>query len=274
MDYKFGTKNNWRRWAWNRIADRVENPRDSLVLFLAGSEALDVPVAQQHGFRQKNMIAVEKDRDILGALRARGVLAIKGDLFDVCRAWDFNRKVGVVVADLTCGLELNVATGLANLQLHPAFADSVFCVNLFHGRENTGKDWRQSMSSGAVQAGVVRHRGELLFEAVLVHLVGRGLKGLPEQTLDQHRAVVAQKCIEWAVAARPVFWQYRTSGSNYMDSVVFHSPVWGIAMAQHGATLGAHKFARSVPLAGSLRKQSQRTAAVLAHRTMRHGPGF
>ena len=35
--YKFGNKNNWRRWQWNKIMERLNKPpKDAVVVYLIG----------------------------------------------------------------------------------------------------------------------------------------------------------------------------------------------------------------------------------------------
>jgi hypothetical protein len=76
MNYKFGTKANWRRWQWNRIVERLAVPvRDAVVVYLAGPEDLDRPVALSKGFRPDNLIAVDRDGDVVKQLRMNGTLS-------------------------------------------------------------------------------------------------------------------------------------------------------------------------------------------------------
>ena len=39
INYDFGAKNNWRRWAWNRAKERISvKPKDAIVLYLPAKE--------------------------------------------------------------------------------------------------------------------------------------------------------------------------------------------------------------------------------------------
>ena len=41
-NYKFGRKNNWRRWAWNKAKDRLSVPvKDAVVLYLPSKQNID-----------------------------------------------------------------------------------------------------------------------------------------------------------------------------------------------------------------------------------------
>jgi hypothetical protein len=45
FNYDFGAKRNWRRWAWNRIAERVADKSNALCLYLPSSNDEDRPIA-------------------------------------------------------------------------------------------------------------------------------------------------------------------------------------------------------------------------------------
>lgn len=134
-DYKFGSKNNWRRWCWNRISERMIKPKpDCIVLYLAGAQDLDRPIAISHGFRAANLIAIERDGKSISMLREAGVLAINSDLESVCWSWA-EPAVEVLYADFCCGLTPKIVGLLAMLPFLPAFQDTTIMINLLAGRE-------------------------------------------------------------------------------------------------------------------------------------------
>lgn len=101
--YKFGIKNNWRRQIWNEISSRIKVPKkEAIVVYLAGKEDLDRKVAIEKGFKPYNLIAIDRDKDVIDHLKSRGVLAIQGDLFDVIKG--FCGNIDVLVADMCCGV--------------------------------------------------------------------------------------------------------------------------------------------------------------------------
>lgn len=104
--YKFGDKNNWRRWVWNRICERLTKPRrDAVVVYLPGKEDLDRKVAVERGFSPYNLIAVDRSPSVVSIMKAKGALCIEGNLIDVLQCFkNTNVRVDVVLADLCCGL--------------------------------------------------------------------------------------------------------------------------------------------------------------------------
>lgn len=134
--FKNGQKNQWRREAWNRIAELTPDRHNALVVYLPGFEDLDRPEALRRGFRDANLIAIERDPETAQSLRCSGRTVIQGDLLETLTFWPSHRKVAVVVADLQSGL----ADGARNLamltQLCPALNDATLLVNLQRGRES------------------------------------------------------------------------------------------------------------------------------------------
>jgi len=104
--YKFGNKNNWRRWVWNRISERYRKPKsEAIIVYLAGTEDLDRKIALEHGFKPYNMIAVDRDINVVEALRTKGALAIQGDLFEVLKGFSGTQcRINILIADICCGV--------------------------------------------------------------------------------------------------------------------------------------------------------------------------
>lgn len=173
--YKFGAKNQWRRTIWNLIDDRLRVHRSkAIVLYLAGEADLDREILIRKGFDSRNLIAVERNVDVVASLRARGILTIQGDFFGVVKAWKSKLPIDVVYGDFCCGLSAEVIGNCWALPFLPALRSSVFAFNLQRGRDATGNevrdcraptlrsvmppDWRISE----------KHRGAYAFEAFLV----------------------------------------------------------------------------------------------------------
>lgn len=152
FDYKFGNKNNWRRWAWNRVMERLQVPNeDATVLYLAGRDNLDGEICLSHGFRQENMLAVEAESESLSELRQNGVLAIDGDLFDVCRSWRSDGNVHVVWADLCGGLSRRVLDECMKISLLRHLGDTVFMFNMLRGRDASSNEVRHDRNKRALK---------------------------------------------------------------------------------------------------------------------------
>jgi hypothetical protein len=104
--YNFGNKNNWRRWVWNRICEKYKRPRgDALIVYLAGAEDLDRRIAIEKGFKPYNLIAVDKDENVVNQLRQKGALAIQGDLFEVLKGFNgTDYQIDILIADICSGV--------------------------------------------------------------------------------------------------------------------------------------------------------------------------
>lgn len=255
MNYDYGNKRQWRRWVWNRIAERCENRRDALVLFLAGEEAFDVDTALERGFRATNMVAVERDKRTVEQLRKKGVLTIEGDLVEVLKTWPMDRPVGVILADFCCALEESVHCAFADIDTNPSFWRTVVAVNLQHGREQTGKAWRDFVYNARPSDEWSMHRG--------VQLLGTHLAQVANRLHD------AAHSWDWVYeaalnASRPAVQQYKSSSGKalYFDTAVYRVPVGHLVRP-------FSPFAENLKDKGVHMAQRRRTAAVLAHHTRR-----
>ena len=76
INYKNGRKNNWRRTVFNQVSARV-SARDAIVVYLPGPQDLDRQVLCEKGFSPNNLIAVDKDRNVVASLRSKNKVAIK-----------------------------------------------------------------------------------------------------------------------------------------------------------------------------------------------------
>lgn len=134
-NYKNGRKNNWRNWQWNCARQYIANPSEAIVLYLPGSTDLDRPVAIRKGFKEANLIAIERDTEVTKLLRAKGVTTINDDLLKVINAWPSDIKVGLVIADMVTGLDLEATALIAPWIGSPPFWHSVLSLNAMRGRE-------------------------------------------------------------------------------------------------------------------------------------------
>jgi hypothetical protein len=232
-------------------------------LFLAGENALDIEAAQRRGFAPKNMIAVERDPEALQKLRHRGVLTIDGDLCDVLNNWPTTKNVSAVLADFCCGLEERICTALVWTSINPAFADSVFAVNMLRGRERTNEDILDPrFGSGG------KHRGMKLFDVVSCDPL---LGDLPDDASDSEiQQTLARREPHWRRMTSPAFYSYKsTAGRQAFDCVVWKNPLGMLARQDADfetvAAKGHHLQRDPKGIA-----QRRRTAAVLATHTRRH----
>jgi hypothetical protein len=150
VTYKNGQKNNWRRAAWNAIANATENPADALVLYLPGSTDLDRPEALRRGFKPANLIAVERNEAVTAKLRASGVTVIVGDLNDVLASWPVSVPIGAVLADFQCGVTKTVEKFMRLWSFHPATKNAGAVVNVMRGRDPEN-NWRAALTYEAAE---------------------------------------------------------------------------------------------------------------------------
>ena len=123
MNYDFSQKRHWRRTVWNGIRERLEKPvREALVLYLAAEQDEDREIALQKGFREENLIAVDRRLHVVDSLRAQRRLALHGDVIDVASNWNPAVEVDAVALDFCCGLSLDISLKLPRLTLAPQCA--------------------------------------------------------------------------------------------------------------------------------------------------------
>lgn len=262
MDYNFSTKRHWRRWLWNRIAERCDSPRNALVLFLAGERAADVEVAEAKGFRRANMIAVEKDASTLRKLRAASILTIEGDLVEVLQAWPEDRSIGVVLGDFCSGLERQALKALLSVVTHRPLHQTTFAFNLLRGRDSSTNELRRLVRQ-ADPSRPYLSRAEQLW---LMWGTALGSKLFEDREYSQAQGEWLEA---WSQASRPAATWYRsTAGSQHFDAMVFRQDIrsWLKDQITEYEELPRMPTNRACP---SLLRQSRRTAAVLAHHTRR-----
>lgn len=255
MNYDYGNKRNWRRWMWNRIAERTDDRRNALVLFLAGKDAHDIAVAEQKGFQRKNMIAVERDKATVRELRDSGVLTIEGDLCDVLSSWPQARSVDVVVADFCCGLEIKILQSLHQAPMMRPLINAAMAFNFQRGRERTSEAIFDALACQGVDT---KNRAATFYSLCVAKCM------LNEPNIDQGRAYEAYAL--FGRRAEPKFFSYRsTAGNLYFDTVVFKAPFQRL-LDETGVSLPK---AERLEVPERFKPQVRRTAAVLAHHTRR-----
>ena len=253
---------------WNRVAEKTTSRRDKKVLYLAGPDAYDVGQACLRGFDKRNMIAIERDPNVLLKLRGAGHLAIDGEICDVLEAWPQERPVGVVIADFCCGMNAYIVNRIARRAAHHwPFIDTTFSFNFLRGREKSSRR-DIAMCRESERLDYHKHRGEIFFQMYVASVVANSFMASNLGPVDwhnpAHRLDVAFDVVtNWA---KPQFYSYRSdAGSQYFDSVVFKS-VMGHALRL--APGDARAPAKQV-VPAKLMPQRRRISAVLAHHTRR-----
>lgn len=266
-NYKFGTKNNWRRWVWNRISDRVSVPnREAMCVYLPGPNDLDRVEAKRRGFRDHNLIGVERDKKTLVSLRDRDVLVVDGDFLDVALAVQKNNRVDVVFGDYMHGLEKGIFNRTVNMMFLPNLRQSVFAFNFLRGRDASTNEMR-GFSSQWIDflfpdmAGT-KHRGMHLYAWLISELLPIFFQDEMKSSIED-REIVAKR---WMSRLDPSLNTYK-SGPQYFDSIVFTNPVyWLCGLYESLKDIKGQEVSDF----HELKQQTVRkSAAVLAHRTMR-----
>jgi len=273
-DYKFGQKNNWRRAMWNEVLSRTSGrERVEPILYLAGPQDMDREIALSKGVHADSMIAIDRSRQNVDAIRELGASAINADAIDALMSWPSSRPVSAVLMDFCCGLDRHMASDLYVAMTRVPFRNAVWMVNFMRGRDSTSNTLRDALremfpSPGAVTANGVKHdaskhRGA---QFLMLRWLECFLSG--ERSLDRLRRVFAVGFER----QKPWFWSYR-SGNLVFDSAVF----WPLSkgtdpLAYFQGQMGGTKaqFER-IDRAFSDPKVARKIAATLAVRTMRMG---
>lgn len=216
FNYDFGPKRQWRRTTWNSIRDRLPTigvrVKDAVVLYLAGEHDLDREIAISKGFKDRNLIAVDRDRKIVSSLRSGGALAVCGSLEHVVQHW--SGQVNVVIADMCCGFTESPITIAVHMIVNPSFETCLSVFNLMKGREK----W----TSGAGDFAKGRHRGEAIAN-MAYGFVRTKINDLPEDVAKN----VFMSVIDEMEKKENGFirgYSYKSTSGQVFDSAIFRNP--------------------------------------------------
>lgn len=221
-NYAFGLKNQWRREVHNRIVERLSvKPSDALVLYLAGPKDLDRVEFLRRGYKEHNLIAIERDADTARNLRTGGRLVLNGALGDFVKTWR-KTPVHVVFADLCCGIEVSVIQIVDRLIKNECFAGCVCAFNLLRGRDGRTNHIRALFSECG------KHRGLLLFKMYATCLRGElrrlgVIESACEHARDDFDMAVLRNLEDILTACKFPAWHhtYRSSSGQLFDSCAF-----------------------------------------------------
>lgn len=266
LNYGFGTKNNWRRWVWNRVAERVYSPRDSICVYLPSQHDLDRPIALAKGFRPLNLIGVERDNRTLKLARSAGSLVAEGDFFDCVEAVSKSRRVDVVLADLCCGFTPAIAQRFSNMLIAPGLNRCVFAVNLLRGRDPQSNDHRALLTKHFPEIG--KHRAKMFLVWCISNLVvyARGAD-TAACIRDINRAMSRASIAEFS---------YRSTSGQIFDSAVLRNPfeMVDLKFNEFKSSWMRHQADYCARTSSPEKDAAARSvAAVMAHRTRRQWVG-
>lgn len=277
-DYKFGPKNNWRRWLWNRIIERLSvPPKDATVLYLAGEADRDRDEALRRGFQPNNLIAVERDQSVIAKLRAKGVLVVDADFVDCLRHWPQDRSLSVIIGDFCCGLTKSLWCELPAACFYPQANGAVCAFNFMRGRDGHIKgdaaEFRKTIDESWHLSQGPKHRANMFFTAIQSHAVTWTLRhrhpelftddGIPLQSIEHLMPEVMRVENYLRVNCRPVFNNYRSTSGQDFDSLVFKSPLTKVDEKLR------IEFRRAIKLEKNHASVVRQISPILAHRTMR-----
>lgn len=240
-NYKSGPKNNWRRTVWNEVLRRTNGrEQEQPILYLAGPQDLDREIAVEKGVPTQNMIAIDFSTQNVGAVRDKGLPALKGDVADVLGSWPESRPVCAVMLDFCCGLTMQAVDVFELFERRP-LRDSVVMVNLMRGRDqwsNRIREWCGGDGTtnflpwmacyaygplGPPGADCLsdKHRG---LQFIAFHAIDWVRVGSSAAFVDE---IDIPTCADAFKRLRPHFFSYK-SGALSFDSVIFEHYARGL----------------------------------------------
>ena len=270
FDYKFGNKNNWRRWLWNRIRARVNSCADeAIILYLSGEFDLDRPIALSKGFKFNNLLSVERERSVCTEIRKSGVLTICSDVKDVIKSWPVHTPVAAVVLDFCSGIENGVIDLLRDAIFMPPFFEAVWAFNFMRGRDHSTNWLRDELSKNF---GEEKHRGILMDDWLTTFLSIAAIKEAHPDWIVSHDSESTKveffRFMEYRAELKrhtmPEFNSYKSSSGQVFDSLVWNSPFRTLVPSSTREWATVNYRAEC-----SDKKSKRRISPILAHRTMR-----
>lgn len=142
-NYRVGQKDNWRKWQWNRVVERLDPGSDGYILYLPAEQDLDRKIAISKGIHPDRLVAVDMRAGVVRDIRRQKKTAVQGKLHNVIANWPQTRAIDAVIADFCSGLSADVAIhfpqSLWQTQelLHRSNNSygSIISVNMQRGRE-------------------------------------------------------------------------------------------------------------------------------------------
>lgn len=304
MNYRFNSKNQWRRWAWNqakrRLIEAKKKPGRATCLYLAGGKDLDRPIALRKGFLSSNLFAVENDKTTTRHLRRQKVNVIHGDFEKIINRWFPPPTLDVIIGDFCRGINVGKTRLWWALVTSYCLSSpkSVVIFNFLRGRDKPiglANNIYDYLNSSTFDRKSNKHRGvqwyfdfcfRLLTELFCFHEACKHAEQAENSGLSpvdaakyaylrrhdgylelQKVASLEDLAADFISVNRllaPSFYSYRSTVGQYFDSVAFNLP----AVA---AIAGATEF-KTIKAPFNVRScdaAERRIAAAKAIRTMR-----
>lgn len=273
--YKFGNKNQWRRWTWNRIVELLHVPqKHAVTLYLPGPDDFDREEALRRGFSPLNLIGVDRNARSVEEHRASGRLGIHGDFTALLRGWNESRPAHVVFGDFTSGLQHSYLTDIVGVMFWPHYLHAVWAFNFMRGRDPSSNWFRDNDAikrmSGYLRLNVSdKHRGAQFYTFFLMRwgAAFRAHLNAMEWPSQQSYDEILTDGLLWQHAwLRPSFYSYRSTSGQIFDTCVFaaNNVDKGVAMAtMDTAAIDAFlRQERSKPAVAAMRRKASATLAI------------
>jgi hypothetical protein len=258
--------------------------KDAIVIYLAGREDLDRPIAISKGFKPHNLFAVERDKCVVRALRGSGVLTVSGDLINALDSW--TGPGHVIFADLCSGLSTSFCSLLAALVHKPHFRRSVIAVNLMRGRDpfwvvnfQTPIDETEAFKQSPLEAFNTKHRAKcvMLNTLATIRAFTLGYITLKQDPVTkehrwQKREPHAKGTELWERFKQnygeyiaPWFTSYKSTSGQVFDSGVWRNP----SLVLWGEFVGQFKADELAKIVGSVNMKDPMSRQLLALKATR-----
>lgn len=249
-NYKFGTKNNWRRWAWNEATKRLKesgkSPRNAVVAYLAGPQDIDRKIAIEKGYDNRNLIAIDNDLSVVKSIREKKCLAFHGNIEDFIDAYDYDPEIDILIVDYCCGVTYNVAMLTYSLIYHTLSTKNITIIaNFLRGRDKIGAHEGKKIKT--------KHRGEIFFKIYTDTIFDFLNK-------DNNAYDISDKIKNNCNA---IFNTYKSGEKTIMDSVILTILPFGYFLRKQN--IDPQKDNKDKEIINAKRQ----IAALKAHRTMR-----
>lgn len=220
MNYRFDAKRTWRQQMWNDITRRLERmsigPHNAIVLYLGGESDLDRRILLQRGYREHNLLLVERDAGVCNSLREQGKIVFHGDFWKILNSLTYvnNLTPHVVFADL-CGI-VSDEVAIEAIDTMSQVSPQVRALNVLRGRD--AKSIAFSMSDG-----LGMHRLERLWRRRTLVLNELTRRADASGTIPPDDNPSADDYINAFFMERcnPTFRTYKSSSGQVFDSVVY-----------------------------------------------------
>lgn len=246
MAYDNRNKDEARRWAWNRICERIPNVlrKKARVYTLIGDTTLELEVALSKGFSDINVIGVDVREEPVQRWREAGGLAIQAPIAAVV-AFSKVKPQGVI-ADFCSGISVKNFNSFTMAFARTAIPGCVV-INMLRGRDEVNKFRGQYQDAFLESVGedklipMARKRSVLLLHELFQRLCKReiakffepidALNLTPVEQLalamgSKYSTIFDRLFREFSGKLNPQFYEYQSQDSNqWFDTLAINAIV-------------------------------------------------